>query len=70
MKFVGQRGLIIIPQRTPGRLELMGRAQLDLPRTWIHSFPHIRKAFDEYQQLLEQKNREVTAAVEQTTNQE
>jgi WS/DGAT/MGAT family acyltransferase len=32
-----------IPERTPGKLELLGRALIDLPKTWFTSVPKIRQ---------------------------
>ena len=32
-----------IPERTPGKLELVARALIDLPRTWYQYFPRIRQ---------------------------
>jgi len=32
-----------VPERTPGKLELLARALIDLPRTWIKSYPRIRQ---------------------------
>jgi diacylglycerol O-acyltransferase len=42
-----------VPERTPGRPELLLRALIDLPRTWFHSFPKIRKGMKSARALKE-----------------
>lgn len=42
-----------VPEKTPGRLELLGRALIDLPRTWIHNYPHLRKGIKNARALKE-----------------
>lgn len=34
-----------IPEKTPGKLSLLARALIDLPRTWFTSVPKIRRGF-------------------------
>lgn len=42
-----------VPERTPGRLELFGRALIDLPKTWYRSFPRISKGVKNAKALRE-----------------